>query len=116
MRVTQLEPGNVGPFSNLAASYDKTGQRNKAVAFLQQALDTAHDAGNDQLARQIAERLKLYRQDKSAIRDQARRDREKRTIRSKWVWHRTGRQETDAHKERPRSSHGASSRTNELIP
>jgi len=58
MRVTQLDPGNVGAVLNLAASYDKAGQRTKAVSCLQQALDAARAAGNDQAARQIAEQLK----------------------------------------------------------
>ncbi len=60
LRVTQLEPGNIGAILNLAASYDKTGQRDKAVSFLQQTRDAARAAGNDPLAQQIAEQLKLY--------------------------------------------------------
>jgi len=58
MRVRQLDPGNIGAILNLASSYDRTGQRAKAVSSLQQALDAARAAGNDQAARQIAERLK----------------------------------------------------------
>jgi tetratricopeptide (TPR) repeat protein len=60
IRVRQLDPGNIGAILNLAASYDKAGQRGRAVSSLQQALDAARAAGNDQMAGQIAERLKLY--------------------------------------------------------
>jgi tetratricopeptide (TPR) repeat protein len=60
-KALQIEPRNIPALLNLATSYDKIGQRDKAISSLQKALDVARSAGNTTLVQQITTRLNLYK-------------------------------------------------------
>jgi len=60
MQVVRLQPGNVNALLNLAGSYDKMGQRDKAIACLEKALELARSGGNASLVQQIAAQLRRY--------------------------------------------------------
>ena len=48
----------------MAVNYARVGQFPEAILSAQKALELARAAGNDDLARQIEERLEFYKQDK----------------------------------------------------
>jgi tetratricopeptide (TPR) repeat protein len=61
LRILRLDPRHTGALVALAASYAAAGQMDKALGCLQGALQIAQSTGNEQLARQITERIRLYR-------------------------------------------------------
>jgi tetratricopeptide (TPR) repeat protein len=62
LRILRLAPGHTDALVGLAASYAEIGQRDKALGCLEEALRIARSSGNQKLAQQIAQRIKLYRQ------------------------------------------------------
>jgi tetratricopeptide (TPR) repeat protein len=62
LRILRLDPGHAEALVCLAVSYGQTGQRDKALDCLEQALRIAQSRGNQQLARQIAQRIEECQQ------------------------------------------------------
>jgi tetratricopeptide (TPR) repeat protein len=64
LQILRLEPRNVDASLCLAMSYTETGQTDKALNSLEEALNIAKSAGNENLVRQIVRRIELCRQTK----------------------------------------------------
>ncbi len=64
LRLLRVDPRNADVLSCLAASYAQTGQLDKALSSLQQALDIAFAAGNEELVGKITRQMTLYKQNR----------------------------------------------------